>query len=138
MPKLTRTLFTLLLALSLLGGWTIQAATSCSGPCCVAEMPAPRPMGHNGTVAQMTASGCCCCGGEAAPCDLEQAELPDTPPRALTAAPKVEPPAANLVGANQPSLDPGSTAAGVRRSSADPPGNSPPDPLYLHYLSFLC
>ena len=138
MTRPTRPLFALLLALSLLGGWTVQAATSCAGQCCVAETPEPRPMRHNGPMVDAGASGSCCCGGEAAPCDLEQGELPDAPPRALTAAPKVEPPAASLRAVNNTVPVPGNLAAGVRRSGADPPGRSPPDPLYLRHLSILC
>ncbi len=138
MPKPMRTLFTLLLALSLLGGWAVQAGTSCAGPCCVAEMPAPRSMNHKGPMGDAVASGCCCCGAEAVPCDLEQAELPDTPPRALSAAPKVELPAASLLAVNHPASVPGNAAAGVRRCGAAPPGRSPPAPLYLRHLAFLC
>ncbi|MDF1551592.1 MAG: hypothetical protein P1P84_00955 [Deferrisomatales bacterium] len=137
MPKPTRTLFTLLLALSLLGGWTVQAATSCGGRCCVAEAPAPRPMHRDGTMTAGIASGCCC-GDEAVPCDLERGELHDAPPRALVAAPKVEPPGASpLAAVHLPHL-PQTPASAALRSAADPPGRSPPDPLYLRHLSLRC
>ena len=137
MPKPTRTLFALLLALSLLGGWTVQAATSCGGPCCVAETPAQRPMNHGGTMIAGVASGCCC-GDEAVPCDLERGNLPAAPPRALTAAPKVETPAAGLLAVNHLVVRSSDTGVSLRRSGADPSGRAPPGPLYLYHLSFLC
>ena len=136
MLRPTRTLFTLFLAMSLLGGWTVWAELACGGPCCVAESPLPRAMDHDGKMA--VAAGGCCCGNEALPCDLEQDELPEAPPRALVAPTRVQPPAANPLAVNQPGARPVNPVVALRCSGADPPDRSPPDPLYLHHLSLLC
>jgi len=135
MRRPLRTLFTLLLALSLLGGWTAQEA-ECGGTCCGAQ--APEPSRHDRPMADMLSSGCGCCAAEAPPCDLEQAPAPAAPPRALGTSPKLEPPAASQLAVGTTLPVPGNVSVGLRHCSTDPPGHAPPDPLYLLHLAFLC
>ena len=137
MRRPLRTLFTLLLALSLLGGWTAQAA-ECGGTCCGAQAPAPEPLGQARAMGFELASGCDCCAAEAPPCDLEQAPAPDVPPRALGTAPKLEPPATAQLAFGTTLPVPENVPVGQRHCAADPPGRSPPDPFYLLHLAFLC
>lgn len=138
MRRPLRTLLSMLLALSLLGGWTAQAASACGGVCCGTKAMAPQPLGQARAMGFELASGCGCCAAEAPPCDLEQAPAPDAPPRALGTAAKLEPPAASQLAVGTAQTVPGNASVGLRHCAADPPGRSPPDPLYLLHLAFLC
>lgn len=138
MHRPARTLLSLLLALSLLGGWTAQAVGACGGVCCGAEAAAPRPVGHERPLSMVLSSSCGCCGEAAPPCDLTRSELPDPPPRALSAAPKVEDPAVGLLAVHPLASAPTRVATGLRRFGTDPPDRAPPTPRYLLHLAFLC
>lgn len=99
----------------------------CGGGCCAAQVAVhPGAQPHS-----------CCCDTAPIPCDLEQAPVQDLPDSALTAVPRVDVPAQQLVFASScvcavPASPVGSPA------QARPCAQGPPGPIYLRNLSLLC
>lgn len=125
----------LLLVLSVLLLGAAAPHASCEGSCCGAERGPGQAWA--GESQDLSAPHACCCGPEAAPCDLEQAPPPDLPDSAVSTVPRVESPASLAVF-----VTPGSHGlarlAGRSPTPLSPSAQGQPPPLYLRDQAFLC
>jgi len=131
-PSRFRTLFALLVALSLGLVSATEPGPDCGGSCC-SKPPKSLQMDSHA----MSPLGCCC-GAKAVPCDLEQGNAADPPASAISAAPRVEPPAPGAAAVSLAPVRPIHPAISRRSQGFGPPSQAPPTPLYLRNLCILC